>query len=426
MSLFRNPLAQFLAISLLLLVLISSVTGYLAERAAEREAISEALTIHELAASSVIEADLTRRVLTGSRGAIDQYDREVLSRLQVDSLLGVNLRDESGRLRYSSRGILIGDSFEFSQQQREVLSEGGTGYDMPGADAPIASPPEATRDVVQIYTRVAGPGDRQLLFEGYYRLEDIEQRRAQILSSFRWITLGGPLLIVLLTTPILWALTRRLTHAGRERERLLHALLDASDAERRRIARDLHDSVVQDLAGTAFSISAVARDPVTPPTARERLDDAGGSLRVSLKGLRSLLAEIHPPDLQAESLPAALEDLIAPAAGAGVQASLSVAGVDDVPDACAALVWRVAQEAVRNALRHAEASTLDVTVRGDGRLLVLDVVDDGVGFEPSRAAAGDSFGLRGLRSLVSEAGGTLEVRSAPGEGTRVRMEVEVR
>jgi signal transduction histidine kinase len=136
------------------------------------------------------------------------------------------------------------------------------------------------------------------------------------------------------------------------------------------------------------------------------------------------LAEIHPPELQAGGLATALADLIAPAATAGIQASVSVDGIEGSSDAAAALVWRVAQEAVRNAIRHSGASTLAVTVRrADGRM-TLEVVDDGVGFDPE-VRDPDRFGLRGLRSLVTDVGGRLEVRSAVGEGTTVRMEVDV-
>jgi signal transduction histidine kinase len=229
-----------------------------------------------------------------------------------------------------------------------------------------------------------------------------------------------------IVTLMLRVLTRQLTGAAKERERLLRQAIDASDAERRRIARDLHDGVVQDLAGVAFSISALARDPGTPDQSRSSLQGAARSLRDGLKSLRSLLVEIHPPELAAESLPAGLADLIAPAAAQDVQASVSVEGAETVSDERAALVWRVAQEAVRNALRHGDASTLAVTVRRDGDRLTLEVVDDGVGFDPADVRDPDRFGLRGLRSLVDEAGGTLEVRSSPREGTTVRMEVEAR
>lgn len=241
---------------------------------------------------------------------------------------------------------------------------------------------------------VAGPGIGRGLVEGDVGAIDRFDRR---------ITVGGPLLLLLLVTPMLWGLTRRLTVSAHDRARLLRSALDASDAERRRIARDLHDGVVQDLAGTAFSVSALARESQPTHRPRSRLTGVAASLRATLTSLRSLQAEIHPPDLHVSGLRAALEDLIAPAESAGVQASVSVVGVDEVSDERVALVWRVAQEAVRNALRHAEASTIAVTVRGDAHRLLLEVVDDGVGFDPEVPRDTESFGLRGLESLVQDA-----------------------
>jgi signal transduction histidine kinase len=184
--------------------------------------------------------------------------------------------------------------------------------------------------------------------------------------------------------------------------------------------------VVQDLAGTAFSLTAVSRDTRLPDDVRADLEGAGHSLRTSLRSLRSLLVSIHPPDLDAHGLTAALTDLTAPAATAGIEASVSVSDVDEMPDETVALVWRVAQEAVRNAIRHAHATRLDVRVqRSDGHV-VLDVSDDGDGFDPDAERDPSSFGLRGLTSLVHDAGGRLVVRSSRGQGTEVRMEVALR
>jgi signal transduction histidine kinase len=87
-----------------------------------------------------------------------------------------------------------------------------------------------------------------------------------------------------------------------------------------------------------------------------------------------------------------------------------------------ALVWRVAQEAVRNTLRHARAAALSVVVRDQGDRVVLEVSDDGVGFDPAAVRADVHYGLRGLDSLVRDSGGTLVVRSTPGAGTTVRLE----
>ena len=230
-----------------------------------------------------------------------------------------------------------------------------------------------------------------------------------------WVHMGDLLRLVFCVV-LLWAAVAEVARAVASR---------AAARERRRIARDLHDGVVQELAGTAFSVSALVRDADTSESSRPTLRSASVALRDSLKSLRSLLAEIHPPELHAEGLAAALDDLIAPAAAAGIQASVSIEGEESASDAEAALVWRVAQEAVRNAIRHSGATTLAVTVRGDGARLTLGVVDDGVGFDTDNAVDPDRYGLRGLRSLVRDVGGELEVISAPGEGTTVRMEVDI-
>lgn len=436
MKVLSSPVAQFLLFGLLLIVLISAGTTRLAQHAAEDEALAEARELNASVARSVVDdARMAERLVKGRELAIDSYDREVKGLLLVGYLNRVNIWTESGELIYSNAFRLIGAEFELSEEQQTVLALGGTSSEIADPTSPENMGVEGTPGMqtaelgqqVRIYSQVrASPDVPPLLFEGYYTLGDIEDRRERIYASFRWITIGGPLILVLFVTPLLWVLTRRLTSGAKEREGLLHSSMDASDAERRRIARDLHDTVVQDFAGTAFSISAVARDPGTPEISRRRLDAAGAALRDGLKALRSLLVEIHPPELHSEGLAAALADLIAPAAASAVQASATVEGAETASDERAALVWRVAQEAVRNALRHADASTLAVTVRGDGSRLVLEVVDDGIGFDPKAKQSTDSFGLRGLRSLVSEAGGTLDVRSSPGEGTAVTMEVVAR
>jgi signal transduction histidine kinase len=138
------------------------------------------------------------------------------------------------------------------------------------------------------------------------------------------------------------------------------------------------------------------------------------------------MVEIYPPDLHAEGLAAALEDLLAPAAAHGISATATVTGAEGASDQAVALVWRVAQEAVRNALRHSGAGTVAVNVRRSGDLLVLEVTDDGRGFDSARPAEPTSFGLRGMEGLIADAGGRLDLRSAPGAGTTVRLEVSAR
>jgi two-component system NarL family sensor kinase len=423
----RSPVTQFLVIGILTVVGVVIGSDRLADRAALDEAIEEAQRTTEVLATSVAEPGLPPNILEGSKGVADRIARRGLpALLLVHQVERVTISDADGQVVYSNERRLVGKTFRLDSDHKRVLKEGGSGSQYAVVNPPGPSATDAAVEgSIRTYTRIDSPQGQPLLFETYYSADEIESRAHEIFGSFRWVTTGPVVLLILPVLLILRLLTQQLNRAAKERERLLRSAIDASDAERRRIARDLHDGVVQELAGTAFSVSALARDTDASASSRATLQNASVALRDSLKALRSLLAEIHPPELHPEGLPAALDDLIAPAEAAGIQASVSIDGVDSASDAEAALVWRVAQEAVRNAIRHSGATTLAVTVRGNGEKLALAVVDDGSGFDPDNVVDPDRYGLRGLRSLVRDVGGELEVISAPGEGTTVRMEVDI-
>ena len=417
----KNPVVQFLAAGLLVLVVVVIGTVQLSSRAADEEALNDAQSTTELLARSVAQPAIPRGLAAGNPGAVDRFDRTVLRRLLVGEVRRIKIWTAQGRIVYSDETRLIGDRFPLGHEELDVLRNGGTDAEISDLSEPENRFEPAGQPLVEVYTRVKSPEGEPLLFEAYYSATDIAQRREEVYDSFQPIALGGLLVLVAVTTPLLWALTRRLDRTGRDRARLLERAADASESERRRIARDLHDGVVQDLAGTAFALSATARDAGTDTETARRLEPMASSVRASLRSLRSLLVEIYPPDLRADGLGAALEDLVAPAAAAGVTARVEVYDVAHASADAVRLVWRVAQEAVRNALRHSGASHLTVQVRQVGDRLTLDVTDDGAGFDPRQPASG--LGLRSQRDLIAEAGGTLDVRSMPGGGTTLHLEV---
>ena len=479
--LLRHPVLQFLVVAGLTLAAIAWFTSDLAGRKAEEQVRSNARETTRLLAKDVIEPairgtgdTLQNGIETGRRPLQDAVKPLVrdsnIARVAVWKSNGEarfyrgnpdfeSLGDaEREAVRRASPGVVrkredvdrkrgdgdtsaryepqLGNDLTIGPGESKVLAAAEEGRRLVRAEQ--ADPGSAvnreiaifggqsSENLLRTYTWIQDDVGNVLLFEVYYSNDTLASRSAELSSSFRWIGIGGLAFLVVIVTPMLFALTRRLTRAARERERLLQSALDASDRERRRIARDLHDGVVQDLAGTAFTVSAVARDRTLPPHAGDTLTGAAGSIRVSLRSLRSLLAEIHPPDLDAVGLPAALDDLTAPAQAAGVRATVNVTGVEDSSPQTTAVVWRVAQEAVRNTLRHAEASSLSIDVRREGDRVVLDVVDDGRGFDPDADPGRTHFGLTGIRSLVAECDGTLDVTSSPGSGTRVSMEVAAR
>ena len=230
--------------------------------------------------------------------------------------------------------------------------------------------------------------------------------------------------------PIAWSLARRLRQRQREREALLQQALDASELERRRIAADLHDGVVQDLTGVAYSLTGAARQANVPIETAQELERSAAGVRTGVKALRSLLVEIYPPNLAEIGLASALTDLVARAELRDVAATLDTADLEEpLPGAIAPLLYRCAQEALRNVFTHSRARSVVVRVGNDHDRAFLDVRDDGVGFDPDAVGGGVSgghFGLQSIEDLIKAAGGTARVRSSPGGGTDLHVEVPLR
>jgi signal transduction histidine kinase len=425
LSLLRHPVAQFVAAATLIVVAVALGTDVLSRRAAEQEAVADARTSTELLARSVVEPLLPNTLPEGNLVAAAGFDYAARDRLMVDNVRRVKIWNTEGLIVYSDRLELVGERFELSDGARAVLDGGGVDGRVSDLDRPENRYELSGDGFLEIYTRVETDDGVPLLFEVYYSGDELAENSQTILSSLRPLAIGGPLLLVVLTTPLLWAMTRRLARAAESRERLLQSAVEVSERERRRIARDLHEGVVHQLTAASAALATEASAADTPPALAFRLNRVDDVLRSGVTSLRSLVLQIYPPDLDAARLPGALDELLRPAEQAGLEVNVRVEGLESVGGEAAALVWRVSQEGVRNALRHARAKRLDLSVRRTGRIVALRLTDDGVGFVPGAFARYDRFGLRSLQDLAREAGGRLDVESGPGRGTTLRLDVPV-
>ena len=213
----------------------------------------------------------------------------------------------------------------------------------------------------------------------------------------------------------------RLTEDRARVRRLAAQVISAQDEERARVARELHDSTAQILTAVMLQLGAAARESDSPPltariaTLRELAAEA-------LEEVRSLSHTMHPRILDDLGLVAALEWL---GRQARSQTSLdvqvcAVAAETPIPAPLASVLYRVAQEALRNAVRHADATLVELALRQEPGVAVLEVRDDGHGFDVRSAEERrPGMGLFSMRERVALVNGRLAVTSARGTGTRV-------
>jgi two-component system, NarL family, sensor kinase len=195
--------------------------------------------------------------------------------------------------------------------------------------------------------------------------------------------------------------------------------------QRRRIAADLHDGVVQDLTGVSLEVDRATRrlDGVAEPATVAILAHSAETTRESVRALRTLLGDVYPPELATEGLIAALPQVVAGANRRGTPATLEMNGDFRASPTAEAMLFRAAQEGLRNAAAHAAASRVVIRLGTDGEYAWLEVRDNGVGFDPDASPVDERFGLRALQDLLRDAGGDLHVRSARGRGTVLRADV---
>jgi signal transduction histidine kinase len=199
--------------------------------------------------------------------------------------------------------------------------------------------------------------------------------------------------------------------------------------ERERLARELHDSVSQSLYSLTLLSEAGRRLVKAGDLERveEYLDRLGEISQHALKEMRLLVYELRPLVLKREGLARALQHrLDAVEKRAGIEARLLIDGQVKLPAPIEEGLYRIAQEALNNALKHARATSVTVRIHSEGDIVELEVADNGVGFDPQARADEGGMGLVSMRERAERMGSSLIILSTPGEGTRVKIDAKVK
>jgi two-component system, NarL family, sensor histidine kinase LiaS len=215
-------------------------------------------------------------------------------------------------------------------------------------------------------------------------------------------------------------LSRELNQMAVQLESLIQARQELATLEtRNRFARDLHDSVKQQVFATSFQIAA-ARALIEDTRAAEvHLTQAEELARQAQRELNVLIGELRPAALEGKGLSSALRDYVEDwSRRAEIPAEVHVRGEREVPLEVEQAIFRVAQEALANVAKHSGAGSVEVDLIYASGSMTLRVADDGRGFDPAKNP-GEGFGLQSMHERLEKLGGRVEVESAPGKGTRV-------
>jgi two-component system NarL family sensor kinase len=412
-------------------IAVAAVGGYFALRSVAIDEAKRETHTRVQEAGQLVEASLGNGLLAYQPAAVGAVDDVVVARVLSSSIVRVKIWSASGRVLYSDDPAEIGAHYALDAGQLRLLRDGGAKVELTDLRRPENTRDRGQGKLIEAYTRIRTPSGTPVLFEIYQRFGSVTASARRLLGALAPPILGAIGLIVLIQAPLLSSLMRRLQRSHEEQEALLENAIAASARERRRVASYLHDGPVQEIAGLAFSLAPLADEAA----ARGASDEAGvlrttiERLRRTVRDLRALLVELHPPHLAAAGLEAALADLVSPLQASGAIVVVVVEGAERLDREQEALVYRVAQEAVRNVIAYADARSVRVELVVDDGVARLVVADDGRGFDDAmraRRLEEGHLGLSLVAELAGQSGGTLEVNSTLGEGTRVELEVPSR
>jgi two-component system, NarL family, sensor kinase len=422
----RSPTAVLVLSAFVAAAMTGLVSVGVLQRTGRHEAERGARALTRIAGEGVVAPWVTPALLSGDPAAVARLDRIVRRHVLRGPVVRVKLWAPRGRVVYSDEPRLIGRRFRLRSDDWRVLRTGRGSADVSDLTQPENRFERAFHTpLLQVYQRLHATDGRSVLFEVYLRDAAVSARGRRLWQAFLPALIIGLVTLQLANIPLARSFARRLQRAERERGDVLQRALAASDRARRTIATNLHDGVVQDLAAAAFGLDAALATigPSADPSAIRDIVEARDLTREGIRSLRLELVDIYPPDLLRTGLRQSLDDLMSMARRSGLRAELVLPEDLQQSAATQGVLYRAAQEAVRNVIKHAEARTVRVAFHADVTHAAVEIRDDGNGLGGRATAPDTHFGLRTLRDLLEDAGGILTVRGVPGHGTTLRAEL---
>ncbi len=318
----RRELAIFYGAAAVALIVVSIGAVVASKSVAKSQALADAERMAGRLGSLVV-SPILGDALNGVAGSADQTSvRAISNRMKDGSLKQVTVWDRSGRIVWADDPAVIGTQQDPPPEVLAAIDDGVTSSDFD--DQPEATGPDfvaSEEGFVEVYTPFDVDG-QTLAFEAYYDYARVDDTANGLLFQLIPLVLVPLLVLMLIQVPIAASLARRIRRQDADRSALLERNLSVSEKERVRVAADLHDGPIQELAGVGYALGAVASS--VPENKQPLMRDIQNTVLHAIESLRELMVDLYPPDLSVGQLPNTLENLAAPLQGKGIDIDISV------------------------------------------------------------------------------------------------------
>ena len=423
----RQALVRFVASTVVLLALLLVASLLLANRIARDEALrsarSQGYNIGNLLVAPLVNAKIRAHV----PGASTELTTVMRNRMSDGSVSHIKLWDQNGTVLWSDEETLVGHRFALMPDVKELFGTKSVTAEVSQLTKAENAGERNHGELIEVYAGTRDADNQPLVFEAYFSAESMRHDQQTIFTTYIPLVLATLLLFALAVMPLALSLARRVERGLAERSIWMRHAFLASDLERRRIAQDLHDGVIPDLAGLSYAmptLEAHFAGDAAGLKARETSHRVSQILSRDVAALRSMMTDIYPPDLDGPGFARAVQDLARTASERGVQVQVDMTPDLSLPINTARLAYRVVREGLRNVTKHAQATTATVEVRRESELIVVSVSDNGRGPQDAQVPEGH-LGLRLLEDTMRDLGGQITLRSSPSGGAVLEASLPV-
>ncbi len=372
----------------------------------------------------VLEHSVPQALVDGDPAAIEAFDAIIREHIVRPTTAGLALWSPDGRIIYALDSRFTGTQHALPDGARRALDTQQVVAGLRDSEVSDAEIGWAASSAIEVYAPMTNAAGSPFVWEVGLRRDRVTEQSSRLVLTLALLTALGTALLLSIQGLLARNLVRRHDREQSYRRWLTQRVSEVATVERRQIAADLHDGVVQDLTGIALDLEIPVDNPKhAPPLASNERSALATRIRSAVTVLRGQAAELHPTASSAMEVERSLRDMLE-RVPAHIATALTVGPGAEVAPAYRWLVFRVAQESLRNVVQHSRATKVVVAMRRTESGTVITIDDDGIGFSPEiDPVEPGHMGLSLLSDMATAAGATVSIRSAPGKGTTIRLEV---